>query len=194
MGILGDKMESKNMFWALVVAVVLGVAAFMLFGALASPVYAQSQSPPATCGASANQISAVAPSQKAGALAAVTNGVQDVSLFVQGGTYYPNPIRVKIGVPVRLVADLNTVTGCSRSIVIPDFGVSKTVSPGDNAIEFTPDKSGTFSFSCSMGMYRGTIVVEEADGTVAANTGSAPKVVAGSCGMGSRGCGCGRKQ
>jgi uncharacterized protein len=121
----------------------------------------------------------------------VNSGVQEVSLSVQGGTYYPNPVRVKKGIPVRLVADMGTVTGCSRSIVIPDFGVSKVVRTGDNAIEFTPDKSGTFAFSCSMGMYRGTLVVEETDGSVAAFTGSAPKVAAGSCGMGSGGCGCG---
>ena len=129
--------------------------------------------------------------QQGGALAAVNNGVQEVQLTVQGGNYYPNPIRVKKGIPVRIVADLSTVVGCSRSIVIPDFGVSKTVSAGDNAIEFTPDKSGTFAFSCSMGMYRGTIVVEAADGSVAAYTGSAPKAAAGSCNMGSGGCGCG---
>ena len=171
----------------------IGAFAFLAFGTLVSPIYAQSQLSATSCGgAKASQLAAPAPTQQSGALAQTgSDGAQEVALTVQGANYYPNPIRVKIGVPVRLVADMNSVTGCSRSIVIPDFGVSKTVSAGDNIIEFTPDKSGTFGFSCSMNMYRGTIVVENADGTVAANTGTAPKAVAGSCGMGSGGCGCG---
>ena len=185
-------MNEEKLFWALIAVVAIGAFAFMAFGALVSPVYAQSQLSATSCGgAKAGQLAVTAPVQQAGALAAANNGVQEVALTVQGGNYYPNPIRVKIGVPVKIVADIASMPGCSRSIVMPDFGVSKTVSEGDNAIEFTPGKSGTFSFSCSMGMYRGTIVVEGADGTVAANTGTAPKAAAGSCGMGSGGCGCG---
>jgi copper chaperone CopZ len=126
-----------------------------------------------------------------GTLDTVTNGVQVVQLSVQGTTYYPNPIRVKIGVPVRLVADVNNMPGCSKSIVIPEFGVSKYVSTGDNVIEFTPNKSGTFQFSCSMNMYRGQIIVENVDGSVAAYTGSAP-VISGTCGGGGS-CGCGNR-
>jgi copper chaperone CopZ len=130
-----------------------------------------------------------------GGLAAVTNGVQVVQLSVQGSNYYPNPIRVKTGIPVQLVADINNMPGCSKSIVIPEFGVRKVVSTSDNVIEFTPDKSGTFNFSCSMNMFRGQIVVENVDGSVAAFTGSAPATVSSgsSCGSGSCGCGCGSR-
>ncbi len=125
-----------------------------------------------------------------GTLATVTNGVQTVQLSVKGTNYYPNPIRVKIGIPVQLVADINNMPGCSKSIVIPEFGVRKSVSTSDNIIEFTPNKSGTFQFSCSMGMYHGQIIVENADGSVAAYTGSAP-ISSGTCGGPSGGCGCG---
>ena len=188
-------MNMEKIFWAFVVVVVVGMAALVASGTIVSPAYAHGQPQGMSCGggAKANQLAAApATVPQGGALAAVNNGVQEVSLSVQGGNYYPNPIRVKVGVPVKLVADMGSVTGCSRSIILPDFKVSKTVSEGDNVIEFTPDKSGTFSFSCSMGMYRGTLVVEEADGTLAATTGAAPKAAAGSCGMDSGGCGCGR--
>ena len=124
-------------------------------------------------------------------LAVVTNGAQVVKLSVQGTTYYPNPIRVKIGIPVQLVADVNNMPECSKSIVIPEFGVTKSVSTGDNIIEFTPNKSGTFQFSCSMGMYRGQIIVENADGSVATYTGSAPVSSGGTCGGSGGGCSCG---
>ncbi|OGI12672.1 hypothetical protein A3K64_03795 [Candidatus Micrarchaeota archaeon RBG_16_36_9] len=124
-------------------------------------------------------------------LATVTNGVQVIQLSVQGANYYPNPIRVKKDIPVQLIADINNMPGCSKSIVIPEFGITKSVSTSDNKIEFTPSKSGTFQFSCSMGMYLGQIIVEEVDGSVAAYTGSTPVTSGGSCGGSSGGCGCG---
>jgi copper chaperone CopZ len=126
-------------------------------------------------------------------VATVTNGVQVVQLSVQGRDYYPNPIVVKKGIPVQLVADMNSMPGCSRSVVIPEFGISKVLSASDNVIDFTPDKSGTFQFSCSMGMYLGQIVVQEADGSVAQYTGNVQAASGPSCGVssGGGGCGCG---
>lgn len=144
--------------------------------------------------AGANDVtSSSAATASGGTLATVTNGVQIVQLSVQGTNYYPNPIRVKIGIPVQLVADINNMPGCSKSIVIPEFGISKSVSASDNTIEFTPNKSGTFQFSCSMNMYHGQIIVENADGSVAAYTGSAPVSNGGTCGGAGGGCGCGSK-
>lgn len=192
-------LNAEKAFWGLVVLVVAGFALFLAFGGLVAPVSAAvqqggnvaqgqglfaapAQNPPAAAG---------------GELAPVKNGVQEITLTVQGGTYYPNPIRVKKGVPVKITADLSSVRGCASSISMPEFGIRKNVRAGDNAIEFTPDKSGTFSFSCSMGMYRGTIIVEESDGTVAAYAGSAKPLAAagagsgGSCGANGGGCGCG---
>jgi hypothetical protein len=125
-----------------------------------------------------------------GTLATVTNGVQVVQLSVQGTTYYPSPIRVKVGIPVQLVADINNMPGCSKSVVIPEFNIRKTVSTSDNIIEFTPNKSGTFQFSCSMNMYKGQIIVEGADGSVASYTGSAPVNSGATCGGSGGGCGC----
>lgn len=126
-----------------------------------------------------------------GTNATVINGVQTIQLSVQGSNYYPNPIRVKIGIPVQLIADVNNMPGCSKSIIIPEFGIRKTVSASDNIIEFTPNKSGTFQFSCSMGMFRGQIIVENADGSVAAYVGNTSVTSSGSCGASGGGCGCG---
>ena len=148
---------------------------------------------PSAPSAQVGQAAPVNNNVQSGQAAPANSKVQEVTLTVQGGNYMPNPIRVKKGVPVRITADLSSVRGCASGIVIPEFGIRKTMRSGDNTIEFTPGKSGTFSFSCSMGMYRGTIIVEEADGTVASFTGSAKPVASGSCGGagGSGGCGCG---
>jgi copper chaperone CopZ len=169
------------------------ILALDVFKTYAATVVDESQGSAGTRTVSAPSANVAAAATTASAAAVTAGGAQTVQLSVQGSTYLPNPVRVRKGVPVRLVADMNSMRGCSRAIVIPEFGVNKYISAGDNVITFTPTKSGTFQFSCSMGMYRGTLVVENADGTVDANTGSVPIPQGGSCGGGggSGGCGCG---
>ena len=144
--------------------------------------------------------------------------VQDVKLSVSGGTYILTPSVLKKDVPVRMVADLTTVRGCSRDVVISAFGVRKYVKEGDNVITFTPTKAGTITIACSMNMYRGTFTVtDNGDISTGMNLQAAsqteqsqtvPTIAAsdsdiggctmstsgGSCGCGasSGGCGCGR--
>lgn len=131
-----------------------------------------------------------------GTLAPIVNGVQQVSVSMIGNVYQPNPIRVKVGVPVRMTVDLGTVNGCYRSVRIADLGVSGRVQQGSNIIEFTPTKVGTFRMTCSMGMADGQIIVEDANGqapTANVNAAVAPAVGTGggSCGSNGGGCGCG---
>ena len=122
----------------------------------------------------------------------VTNGVQDVKLSFKNYEYVLEPDTFQEGVPVRMTVDLNTVTGCMRSIVISAFGVRKTVSAGDNIIEFTPNKAGTFNIACIMNMGRGRFTVLKSDGTAsdfieetAAPDGDICDANGGSCGCGS---------
>ena len=86
-------------------------------------------------------------------------GEQVVDLSVKDYNYYPNKINLKYNVPAKIVVDTSKVKGCLQSIVIPDFGIKKFVRGNDNTISFTPNKKGTFSFSCSMGMGFGKIIV-----------------------------------
>ena len=86
--------------------------------------------------------------------------IQEVTLSWKASNYDPQIIKVKAGAPVRITADLQKITGCFRSIVITDLGVQKYFKAGDNTLTFTPQKKGTFGFSCAMGMGRGTIIVE----------------------------------
>jgi sulfite exporter TauE/SafE/copper chaperone CopZ len=73
---------------------------------------------------------------------------------------YP-PITVKAGIPVRwtIQADASNLNGCNNAIVIPALNLEVPLVPGDNVIEFTPEKSGTIPFSCWMGMIRSKITV-----------------------------------
>jgi len=93
--------------------------------------------------------------------AVVTGGVQRITLSWGKFNYAPETMVFKKGIPAEITGDLNRLQGCFKSIVIPAFGVQKVISARDPVIRFTPDKVGTFPFSCSMGMGSGTIEVVE---------------------------------
>lgn len=89
----------------------------------------------------------------------VVDGVQHVNTTLASGQY--EPIKVKAGIPVKwtITAEEGTINGCNGEIVIPEYGIQKALQTGDNVIEFTPTESGTFTYSCWMGMIRSTITV-----------------------------------
>ncbi|MCF7866374.1 hypothetical protein K9L67_00050 [Candidatus Woesearchaeota archaeon] len=120
---------------------------------------------------------------------AVSGEYQNVKLSYENYVYVLDPPELKMGVPVRMEVDMNSVVGCMQAVRIPGFGVSSYVREGDNIIEFTPDKSGTFNIACSMGMGATTFDVVDNSGEKTAYVESAP--VAGSCGASEGGCGCG---
>lgn len=91
--------------------------------------------------------------------AVVSEDIQKITLGTRNLNYYPNTIKVKEGKPVELTLD-KSVTGCLRSFTIKDFGVSKYARTPDEKIVFTPNKKGTFTFACSMGMGFGKLIVE----------------------------------
>lgn len=116
---------------------------------------------------------------------------QEATLKFENYEYVVEPNTLKKGMPVRMTVDLNTVTGCMRDIVINSFNVRKYVKQGDNTIEFTPDKTGTFWIVCSMNMGRGQFSVVEEDGTTTGfvETPESWDESPRSCGFGG-GCGC----
>ena len=93
--------------------------------------------------------------------AEVKGGVQEIRITVKGG-YSPDVIRVKEGVPLRLVFDRQEASDCSDRVVFPDFQASKSLAPfATTTLEFTPTKSGSFGFACGMNMLHGTLIVEQ---------------------------------
>lgn len=125
----------------------------------------------------------------------VSGNVQNAKLALVDFSYKLTPNKLVKGVPVRIEVDAGTLAGCMKNVVIKDFNVRKTITPSDNIIEFTPDKTGTFWITCSMGMGPGSFEVVNPDGTSdpnAAKVQATPsKPSGGSCGAGGGGCGCG---
>ncbi|MEM3374309.1 MAG: hypothetical protein QXE31_03750 [Candidatus Woesearchaeota archaeon] len=94
-------------------------------------------------------------------------GFQNVNLIINAkGNYELQPSVLKKDVPVKMLVDLNSVYGCARSIVIPQFNVFKNVRQGDNIIEFTPTKEGRIRIQCSMNMYVGYFDVVSDDSKI----------------------------
>ncbi|MBI4303619.1 MAG: heavy metal translocating P-type ATPase [Chloroflexi bacterium] len=93
--------------------------------------------------------------------AQVKGSVQEIEVTVKGG-YSPDIIRVKKGIPLRLVFDRREAGDCSSRVVFPDFHVSKTLPAFTRTtLQFTPDKAGEFGFACGMNMIHGSLIVEE---------------------------------
>jgi Cu+-exporting ATPase len=95
-------------------------------------------------------------------VAAVAAGIQEAAITVKGG-YAPDVIRVRQGMPVRLLFDRQESGECTSRVVFPDFAVAAALPAYERtAVEFTPDKAGRFGFACGMNMVRGTLEVEPA--------------------------------
>ncbi|MCC6931553.1 MAG: cupredoxin domain-containing protein [Gemmatimonadaceae bacterium] len=97
-----------------------------------------------------------------GAVAAVAStGVAEVPIVVKGG-YSPATVRVPRGARVRLVFDRQEESSCSEEVVFPDFGVRRFLPAHEKTVvELTPNKAGSYGFTCGMSMLRGTLVVED---------------------------------
>ena len=97
--------------------------------------------------------------------AELVDGVQEVHITVKGG-YSPDLIRVREGVPGRLVCERQDCGDGTSRVGFPGFAVSKTLPAfGTATLELTPDRAGRFDFACGMNMIHGSLIVEPADGS-----------------------------
>lgn len=95
------------------------------------------------------------------ATAAVSTGSgQEVALEVSEYGYKPDVIKVKKGVPLTVRTNSTANAGCVRGLMIPEFSINKALAVGADSFTFTPDKTGTFEFTCQMRMSKGTLIVE----------------------------------
>lgn len=90
----------------------------------------------------------------------ITNGVQEVTITILNDGYSPNYIKVKKNIPVKLTLISKDTYTCALSFVFKEFGIKTFLEATDTqTFQFTPTKSGKFNFTCSMGMYTGTMEV-----------------------------------
>ena len=86
--------------------------------------------------------------------------VQEVTVTVKGG-YSPDLVRVRQGVPLRIVFDRQESGECTSRVVFPDFALNRSLSAyGQTTVELLPDRAGDFGFACGMNMIHGKLIVE----------------------------------
>jgi plastocyanin domain-containing protein len=88
------------------------------------------------------------------------SGVQEIAITVKGG-YSPDVIVVKHGIPVKLDFYRDETSSCSETVILGDFGIARDLPAfRTTSIEFTPEKTGEFDFTCGMNMLHGKLVVQ----------------------------------
>ena len=92
---------------------------------------------------------------------AIENGIQKVHIGVANNGYSPSYFRVQHDLPVELsVETKGQVYSCATSFTFKAFNIADVLGPTDSKVHiFTPTKIGLYTYSCSMGMYSGTMEV-----------------------------------
>lgn len=92
--------------------------------------------------------------------AKLVDGVQKIQIDIVNNGYVPKQFTVKQGIPVELTLANGNVYSCAQAFVFREFDISTVVrANSEQSFTFTPTEKGTFTFSCSMGMYSGTMTV-----------------------------------
>lgn len=106
----------------------------------------------------------------------IQNGVQVVRMIQDTDGYTPNTFTIRKGIPVKWIVTSRNVTTCAAAISFPKFGIRRGLSLGENVFEFTPTETGSFRFSCLMGMFAGAFTVT--DGTTSTQAQQPTQVAA----------------
>ena len=176
--ILSRKFTKHMVTVGAVLVVVMGISMFQnglaLSGMGSSAGVAQSEPASIEEKAETTQKPAAGADETPAQVAGAQENVQEITSELTGYGY--PAITVKAGIPVKwtIKAPKGSLNGCNYALVIPEYRVEKTLKEGDNVIEFTPARTGTFTYSCWMGMIRSTIKVVENEGAATpAPSGSA---------------------
>jgi len=136
-------------------------------------------------------VRSVTTSSSAGNLSQVVGGYQIVNMDVDASGYSPNSFTIKQGVPVKWNINVKQLTSCNSEILLPAYGIDKKLQQGLNTIEFIPKQVGTLSFSCWMGMIRGSFVVTSDGLAIQTQIQALNSSLGGICGGTAKSCSCG---
>lgn len=84
----------------------------------------------------------------------------DIDITVSGG-YSPEVISIPKGKLTKINFIRTDPTECLSEVVLSDFKIKKQLPLNQKvAVEITPQKAGEYTYSCSMNMYHGKIIVK----------------------------------
>lgn len=87
--------------------------------------------------------------------------VQTRTIEVDDTGYQPSSVKLRRGKPARLTFIRKTEQTCGKEIVIPGYGINRPLPLNvPVVVRLTPKKTGRFKFTCGMGMFHGSLVVQ----------------------------------
>ncbi len=90
------------------------------------------------------------------------SAIQTVKVILSEQGYQPASLNLKPGLPARIEFVRQVEATCGTEIVIPEYNIKRELPLNESVfVEFTPDKTGEFTFTCGMNMLRGKIIVQE---------------------------------
>lgn len=105
-----------------------------------------------------------------GAVAA--DGTQALRTTQQAQGYSPRNVQIYAGFATTWTIDSKSASSCASSLVVPSLNISRRLKVGANTINLPPMKAGVLRYSCSMGMYSGTITIVDPPAGFSPSTGS----------------------
>ncbi len=88
--------------------------------------------------------------------------VQEATVKVTEKGYEPAELKLRLGVPARLTFVRETDATCGTEVVFPEYDIERVLPLKERVVvEFTPQKSGEFTFTCGMKMLKGKLVIAE---------------------------------
>ncbi len=85
-------------------------------------------------------------------------GVQKIAVDLSSGSYNPNVIKLKAGVPTEIT--FGQSSGCTAQVQSSDLGFAEDLTSGPKTVKIGALEPGTYNFACGMNMVTGQIVVE----------------------------------
>jgi len=108
------------------------------------------------------------------------NGVQEISMTIDGSNWNPKVFVLKKDIPVKWI--INAVKlPCATEIYVNDYKLDIKLKTGVNTVEFTPDKTGTVKWACWMGMISGNFIVTDNGQATTEEINSATPTCTGMC-------------
>lgn len=90
-----------------------------------------------------------------------SENVQAVTVKLTKEGYQPESFKLKRDVPARVTFVRETDETCGKEIVIKEYDIKRPLPLNEPVVvEFTPRKTGEFTFACGMDMLRGKIIVQ----------------------------------
>jgi hypothetical protein len=90
--------------------------------------------------------------------AVLAGAVQTINVDLSTGTYNPNVIVLKAGVPAEIT--FGQSSGCTGQVMSKDLGFFEDLTTGAKTVKIPALDAGEYTFSCGMQMVFGKIVVK----------------------------------